>query len=638
MQHSSADATSEHSDPQPVATGWRRTAQRLLLGLLLLSVAASIVPLKPDMPDRSLDGSWAWSMNQAVAQHLVFGRDIVFTFGPYASIYTRTYHPATDALMLGGSGVLAVGFVLAFFLLLRSAGLLQLLAWFVAIAVLSLTMDAILLVYPVLVALCCWRLSNCRRSALLAALLCFPLGLLPLVKTSTIPLCAGSLALIVGYLLWERKWMFAAIAAVTPPVSLVMWWRLAGQPLDALPAYFINVASIISGYTEAMAKSGPMYEIVLYLLAGAGAAALILIAGPRPRFARACAFVLLGLFFFIGLKGGFVRHDSHARLAAGTAILIVLLLPFVTVPSHAALRRVAYALGIVAWIVINLHYGLVVNDALPNIARGAWLRLRPSNGLDEQYKHTMEQIAADGGLPVVEGSSDLYFFRQSYLIASANTWNPRPIIQSYSAYTDRLTALNRAHLTSSDGPDHLFVQVGSIDGRLPTLDDGESWPVLLACFRPIERKGEYIVLQRRSDQNAAPELRTIASASAAMGQLINVPDVEGVVVARINVRQTPLGRLATLLFKPSCLQITVVTQDGSRTFRTVSGVMTSGFIVSPLVQSNTDLLALYANDTGSPLQRVSQLRIEPTTAWWVWEHDVEVSFEVSPLSQSESRE
>ena len=101
MQHSSADATSEHSDPQPVATGWRRTAQRLLLGLLLLSVAASIVPLKPDMPDRSLDGSWAWSMNQAVAQHLVFGRDIVFTFGPYASIYTRTYHPATDALMLG---------------------------------------------------------------------------------------------------------------------------------------------------------------------------------------------------------------------------------------------------------------------------------------------------------------------------------------------------------------------------------------------------------------------------------------------------------------------------------------------------------------------------------------------------------
>jgi len=43
-------------------------------------------------------------MNQAIAQGLSFGDDIVFTFGPYASVYTQLYHPATVRLMVVADG------------------------------------------------------------------------------------------------------------------------------------------------------------------------------------------------------------------------------------------------------------------------------------------------------------------------------------------------------------------------------------------------------------------------------------------------------------------------------------------------------------------------------------------------------
>jgi hypothetical protein len=70
---------------------------------LFFVVLAVFVPLNPEMPSHGLDPSWKFAMNEGVARNLVFGRDIVFTFGPYASIYTEVYEPQTDKLMLLGA-------------------------------------------------------------------------------------------------------------------------------------------------------------------------------------------------------------------------------------------------------------------------------------------------------------------------------------------------------------------------------------------------------------------------------------------------------------------------------------------------------------------------------------------------------
>jgi len=58
------------------------------------------MPLQPSYPVASLDSSWQYALNEAVARQLVFGRDIVFTFGPLASVYTGMYLPQTDWIML----------------------------------------------------------------------------------------------------------------------------------------------------------------------------------------------------------------------------------------------------------------------------------------------------------------------------------------------------------------------------------------------------------------------------------------------------------------------------------------------------------------------------------------------------------
>lgn len=68
----------------------------------IITTLAAFIPLNPGMPQSGLDASAMFSMNEAVAQNLKIGKDIIFTFGPYASILSQSYHPATDYLMVFG--------------------------------------------------------------------------------------------------------------------------------------------------------------------------------------------------------------------------------------------------------------------------------------------------------------------------------------------------------------------------------------------------------------------------------------------------------------------------------------------------------------------------------------------------------
>src|ERR1700722_6265744 len=78
-----------------------------------ITITAIFIPLNPRMPSAGLDASWQFAMNEAVTKKMSFGKGIVFTYGPYASICTQIYSPATDRRMMLGSLLLAISYVTA---------------------------------------------------------------------------------------------------------------------------------------------------------------------------------------------------------------------------------------------------------------------------------------------------------------------------------------------------------------------------------------------------------------------------------------------------------------------------------------------------------------------------------------------
>ncbi len=82
-----------HNNIIKLDSSWNRRVFRYIIGaFFVMTVLAIFVPFYPSMPSSGLDPSWVLDMNQAVSQGFNFGEDIIFTYGPYASIYTKAYH------------------------------------------------------------------------------------------------------------------------------------------------------------------------------------------------------------------------------------------------------------------------------------------------------------------------------------------------------------------------------------------------------------------------------------------------------------------------------------------------------------------------------------------------------------------
>ena len=257
-------------------------ANSLTFALVLLTLAAISVaiwvPLRPSFPVGTLlDDSWIIGLNEAAGLGLSIGHDIVFTFGPYASVYTEQYHRATDSLMLLGSTVMAVGFtaVLWAFAWLRRPTLP------VVVGALLLIFfdqrDALLLSYPLLVFLFVYaryvvppqhrRPLNAPVDLALLCVLLFPFGLLPLTKGSTLLSVAGTTLLCAAAMSYVRRKAEAVLCVAVPVIACTLLWLITGQPLADLFLFFSNLLPIILGYTTAMSLGGPPAEIAIYLIA-----------------------------------------------------------------------------------------------------------------------------------------------------------------------------------------------------------------------------------------------------------------------------------------------------------------------------------------------------------------------------------
>lgn len=590
----------------------RSTAQWiniLFKALLLVVLACVFVPFDPSMPGFGLDPSWVFGMNWAVSQGLRIGTDVIFTFGPYASIYTRSYHPATDTMMLTGSLYLAIACWMGIIYLTRQRTSI-ILALTLTVMLTAHSRDVLLLMIPLLAGLIVYRISHqaantsglAKHQYALLFIIFAAVGFIPLIKGSLL-LLSVSMTLGCALILWiKNQKALSILALVVPAVSLVVCWKASGQLVGDLGNFLINIVPIISGYTEAMAYPGEVSEIGLYI-----ACAVLIVASAFERHRKPSLQIadfylpaVYFLFLFICFKAAFVRHDAHA-LAGGLALLLASITLLLVRRNIMVLVALALSL-LTSGVIFNRYVGLTWSEAVRvydwsilGAERGLKKRLTWPNWPQSQYDTLLAGYKRISPFPLVPGRSDIYSYNQTLLIASGNTWASRPVIQSYSVYTPGLMEINRHYLMGADAPDNIFFKVEPIDGRLPPMEDGASWPALLTNYSPIEWNGDYLRLKKIPAAEEPIETDASAVEEHEIGEEVTLPVSDKVVVARINIKPTMTGRLANMLFKPTELKLTANLRNGEvKTFRIVSGMLKTGVVISPLVENAKEFAYLFA--------------------------------------------
>lgn len=611
--------------------------------LTVLLCLLTIVWMEPDFPFFGQDSGWPLALNQAVSDRLAFGRDILFNLGPWAAIYTGQYHPATDGMMVFGGAVIAFAF---------SGGLIALAQggrrWVMLLAPILITTiglrDPIFVALPMLLLAVAVSLAQPpsvttsipRTPRNIGALLMLTAAcaLLSFVKSTfgtqaTLLMLLALLALVAGRPRWLAGLMLTCYLA-----SLIGFWLAAGQRLSDLPGFFEAVPLLISGYTEGLAKSGAWTDIAAYL----GGAVILLGLFWLDRTRRRSfenALLLLGLLFtlFVAFKSGFVRHDEHALIAAGSLAM----LPFVLINMWRA-RTLAVTLvatlSVLAF--ISHHYpGYEWPSAtrgetrLASAVEGAWTRVTNPARLRSHFDAAMARIKIALPLPHVAGPSDIYSSGQAILLANGLNWSPRPAIQSVTVTSVGVERADLSHLEGTDlGPpsvQNVFFTVEDVDHRLPSLQEGMSWPALLSQFRVFgyNRGQDMALLQRQPGASVAvPSGPILLKGDYRLGEDVSLPVLpDGLGWARLDIRPTLLGRLASFLLRPPALFITIHYADGPvERYRLLSDLARSGFMLTPRIRSTEGMLRLLLPDRRDPKYRPISVALSGESGTrWLWE-------------------
>ena len=344
---------------------------------------------------------------------------------------------------------------------------------------------------------------------------------------------------------------------------------------------------------------------------------------------------LLALFGFVAFKAGFVRHDWHATIAAGCAVvMLAICLSFVRHRAWALVPVLVAALF--GWYNVEQHNQQIpapylmlfkAKQVLADPFVTAARLIENGSYLSATYDRTLAELNRQFGFPVFEGRADVYSFWQSDLIASGSSWHPRPTLQSYSAYTGALARANADHLQGSRAPDRIAFRITPIDGNFPTLADGASWPMLLTRYAPYEFRENFLYLARTEEVPREP-LTELARRRAVIGAYQTVPESRDPIFVKIEVRKSLVGKIADLFYKPRNLALEIRTATGeTKTYRYVSGMGREGFMLSPLVANSTELAALFAGEEGRDAKKVVAIRLlAEGGVFSEWQPDIEFRF------------
>ena len=329
-------------------------------------------------------------------------------------------------------------------------------------------------------------------------------------------------------------------------------------------------------------------------------------------------------FLLVAFKHGFVRTD-HLPLAFNSLVIIILMIGFLYTDKYligsllisivlvvgidfrldpVLIREVRQEFGagtvarqggkkeILAFISKRAigTFSRITCESTFNTYATAWegirLRLAGSDGLRNRFVKAMATLGREYPLPALKGSGDIYSYEQAVILASNNAWNPRPVFQSYSAYTPTLAELNEQHLRGASAPDWVLIDLVAVDGRLPSLDDGMSWPALLENYTFVSFDGQFAFMRRNQVIQTSIALSVIGQEKHKTGLTVALPEVDGPLFAEVDLKPTLLGKLLIALFKPPQLNIRLNLRNGeTRSYRVISNMMATGFILSPLVRN-----------------------------------------------------
>lgn len=573
-----------------------------------------------------LDDSWEQALGFFLKGRAHAGRDYIFTFGPLGYFFTTAYDPDLFWAKYAWEIFLKLAMALSFAALLPGlqGRCSRILLCVLAAALLGpgdrSARDVLYALFLLVIVLRLCRQNGRPGLVLGGAVL---LAVLAQVKFSLLilgllymPACV--LALIAG---GHRR--LALLAPVLFGCAWLGCWLALGQSLANIPDYFRGGLEIAVGFNQAMALEGSGHQGETPLaLAILGTLAAAWFTSERRAPGSRLSGVMLGASLFLQWKQGFTRHDgAHAAAFFSYTVLV----PFILMsqPGPAPARRMmprvltwaAMALSLAGlWSAERRRPFSQVTDHEDPRTGVQWLvrengrRFMTSAAsvsfpwrLRSRLEAMRPAVARAWQLPwlrdeVHEAPVDLLSYMSGLLRVNQLHWGPRPVFQSYSAYTPYLLRANANFFRSSRAPEFVVLWLTPLDGRFPASEDAAALLELLHSYKPVAHRDGLVLLRRLAAQAPEEAGDVLLDQTARFGETVSFPrSAVRYETVSIQVGTSLWGMFRSALYRPSPLELHATTNDGhERTYRFIPALFGDGVLINPLLEDNGRALDLFA--------------------------------------------
>ena len=587
-----------------------------LLAILMVSTPFSINNYLVDKGPSwlGLDVSWKMTLDYAATKHWIWGKDIVYTYGPLANLSTRTGQGlAAWAMVLFDSFlVLNFYFVFADFIKNNTSKLLAA-AILVCTLLLVNTCFGSGTAWVLLFFIIYWMVKTFNEPR--------PLYLAMLIALTMLAFYIKMNTGLIAMVLLCGHFINLFIAKKTTLIKLLAW--LAGFVVVTIAsavllnvsilAYIIGSLEIIKGYNDVMYldEAHDIIQTGLYLLFLAMLAWFLyrLWRQLKKKEYSHIVYTIAGIIFiFLLQKQAVLRNDRQHLYEYFSFAPLILLCNFAGAGNQKrqlkfSLAVMLFALGFVLYN-RGVGYSLSTRVATPVTYVKQLIDYNTTEHPGQPGKRYIPQRV----LNIIGNKTvDVFPWDSEYAIENKLNYKPRPVFQSFSAYTEALEKINYDYFVKQ-APDFLIYDYDAIENRYPFNDESLVNLFIIRnytfadSFRSNERQR---LLLQRNNTITPLQFNHIKQYKFSLADTIPVTNFNFI---KLDIRYNMFGKIKAFVAKPPHVQINYMRADGKWfTYKTSPELLKMGLYVDGLITNDDEYAALL---TGKPATAIKKIKLD----------------------------
>ncbi|MFC5411473.1 hypothetical protein ACFPMF_19275 [Larkinella bovis] len=555
------------------------------------------------IPTPGIDNSWRIALELLQEKHLVWGQDILFTYGPlgrwlqrYSIVTTPTELLLVDIFFLINVACLFYSF------LPNPLKVWHTPVYFLIWAVIN-SMWGEWIHFTWFFIVIYWGLKSIRQPAPNRLLLCyvsFVCAINFFMKVNFGVLAIGFMISLLAFLYANRQLTWAELIAMLGFLGGLLGLGAYWLHTD-LRQYVVSSFYIIDGYNESQAIF-PENRLRLVALSYGSFLLQLLAVG---WYMRQCyvfpykrkdlkgnlftLFWVLGLSFIV-LKYAFTRADDGHITAYVKQSSLLLVLVVVCVQQEwiqktfALLLLLNCGLYLLFYVPIfgkvPVNYGTVFAQKLHFFSH--YLKTAgtahypvpkptiPASIRQEIKNQTIDVIPND--------IAEVYFNGLNY--------NPRPTLQSYQSYNAYLDRKNREKYLSPSAPDWIIYRYEALDGKYPLADETQTLLAILQRYRPLYQSDGRLFL-KKDEQPKTVRLIRQHTIQLQLGEKLRLTDSDSLLhILYAKPHYNGYGMLLNLLFQPPQMTMQLGAEDQTTvSYRVVPALLKKGLLITSRVDN-----------------------------------------------------